>query len=51
MPQRLLATVGLVLLAACAPGPDVPLPQGPAGDYPQLQPIDALLAQADAPTG
>jgi hypothetical protein len=37
-------------LGGCAPGPDVVFPPGPAGAYPELLPIDTLLAQADAPS-
>ncbi len=37
------------VLSACAPFPQVPMPDGPPGDFPALQPIDALLAQADHP--
>lgn len=45
-PLRILALAGL--LVGCAPGPDLDFPPGPPGDYPELVPIDALLAQADA---
>lgn len=44
-----IAGLALVTLAACSPGPDVVFPPGPTGEYPHLVPIDALLAQADAP--
>ena len=41
----------LLALLGCSPGPDLPFPPGPAGDYPRLLPLDDILADADTPAG
>jgi hypothetical protein len=43
-----MALLAALSLTACAPFPQVPMPDGPPGDYPALLPLDTLLAQADA---
>jgi hypothetical protein len=46
--RALLAVLLMAAMAACATLPDVPGPETAARDtgYPDLQPLDALLAQA-----
>ncbi|MEL6801177.1 MAG: hypothetical protein AAFO80_14960 [Pseudomonadota bacterium] len=48
---RLIPTLALTLLAACGDPPDLDAAfttAPPAGDWPQIEPLGALLAQTDA---
>ena len=39
-----------LMAAACAPFPEVVAQSSDTGPYPELRPIDELLAQADVPS-
>jgi hypothetical protein len=50
MHRTLMSALALALgLSACAPFPEVAAHTTGTGPYPELQPIDQLLAQADLP--